>query len=191
MELDSWLVFWDAFQFSCSTEVKEIKPSWSKLSTFVINEEDMCQLKVHFIAQFSVSRVARCIAGLELSMSTFCLLHIHPVPQGEKNFAKGTSLFIFTIFLESFGERGKTGMFMKVSRWSGLHPQLFFSVLGPWRINQSQWQGLIAKHCGSFEPRGNLSSTSLNSDSAPGLQCQGKSKPEVKKPCKVNKTLAA
>jgi len=77
-----------------------------------------------------------------------CLLHIHRVPQ-EENGAKGTPLFIFTIFLESFGERGKTGMFMKVSRWSCSHPQLSFSVLGPWRINQSQWWGLIAKHCDS------------------------------------------
>lgn len=66
-------------------------------------------------------------------MSAFLFAaYAHRVPQEEeKNCAIGTSLFIFTIFLESFGERGKTGMFMKVSRWSCLHPQLFFSVLGP------------------------------------------------------------
>lgn len=88
--------------------------------------------------------------------------------------AKGTSLFIFTIFLESFGERGKTGMFMKVSRWFCLHPQIFFSVPGPWRINQSQWQELIAKHCSSLQPRGNLSSAPFNSHSAPRATAQGK-----------------
>lgn len=53
------------------------------------------------------------------------------VPQEERSVQAGTSLFIFTVFLESFGERGKTGMFMKLSRWSHLHPQLFFAVLGP------------------------------------------------------------
>lgn len=69
--------------------------------------------------------------GARIEYEHFLFAAYSPGASRGKNFAKGTSLFIFTIFLESFGERGKTGMFMKVSRWSGLHPQLFFSVLGP------------------------------------------------------------
>lgn len=79
------------------------------------------QLKMYFIIPFKVWRGA----GLRLTANTF-----ERASRG-KNCATGTSLFIFTVFLESFGERGKTGMFMKVSRWSHLHPQLFFAVLGP------------------------------------------------------------
>lgn len=108
------------------------------------------QLKMYFITQFSISgRVVRRSAGLGFGVSAFLYTAYAQGASRGKNCATGTSLFIFTIFLESFGERGKTGMFMKVSRWSRLHPQLFFSVLEPWRINQSQWPGLVAKHCGS------------------------------------------
>lgn len=78
-------------------------------------------------------------------------------PQEEKAVQRGPLFSLFTIFLESFGERGKTCMFMKVSRWSRLLPRLSFSVRGPWRINQTQWQRLMAKH--SHYPEENLFSS--------------------------------
>lgn len=53
----------------------------------------------------------------------------HQWPPERRAVQPGTSLFIFTIFLESFGERGKTGMFMKVSRWSCLPPSPYPSTL--------------------------------------------------------------
>lgn len=90
------------------------------------------QLKMYFITQFGISGwIVRRSAGLGFSASAFLYAAYARGASRGKNRATGTSLFIFTIFLESFGERGKTGMFMKVSRWSRLHPQLFFSVLGP------------------------------------------------------------
>lgn len=92
---------------------------------------------MYFITQFGVRCwVVRCSTGLRIQCERFFFSLFAAYARGasrgkKKNCATGTSLFIFTIFLESFGERGKTGMFMKVSRWSCLHPQLFFSVLGP------------------------------------------------------------
>lgn len=76
---------------------------------------------MYFITQFSVSWLVREARGQGFGVSALSfLLHMHGAPQERRNCAMGTSLFIFTIFLESFGERGKTGMFMKVSRWSRL-----------------------------------------------------------------------
>lgn len=87
---------------------------------------------MYFITQFNIlGWVVRCSAGLGFGVSAFLFAAYARGASRGKSCAMGTSLFIFTIFLESFGERGKTGMFMKVSRWSCLHPQLFFSVLGP------------------------------------------------------------
>lgn len=140
------LAFLEALLFIYSAEVKKIRLSWSKLSAFAINCRDVCVTSpracwkcISLHNSVFWGRAVRCSAGLGFSMSAFLLAAYAQGASRGQNCAKGTSLFIFTIFLESFGERGKTGMFMKVSRWSALHPQLFFSVLEPWRINQSQW----------------------------------------------------
>lgn len=107
------------------------------------------QLKMYFITQFSVSGwvVRRRAIGFSV-----CAFLFAAYAQGflkRKELCNGNLSFHFYDFPRILWRVWKDRHVYEGFQMVQLAPPAFSSVLGPWRINQSQWQGLMAKHCGS------------------------------------------